>query len=70
MGNHQLQAGSRALLGGVLAGVAPSLGGPLDAPDTTITASGLKIIELEVGSGDEATPGQTVVVHYLSLIHI
>ena len=29
MGNHQLQAGSRALLGGVLAGVAPSLGGPL-----------------------------------------
>ena len=29
MGNHQLQAGSRVLLGGVLAGVAPSLGGPL-----------------------------------------
>ena len=29
MGNHQLHAGSRALLGGVLAGVAPSLGGPL-----------------------------------------
>ncbi|QNI99744.1 apolipoprotein N-acyltransferase [Synechococcus sp. A15-62] len=29
MGNHQLKAGSRALLGGVLAGVAPSLGGPL-----------------------------------------
>jgi FKBP-type peptidyl-prolyl cis-trans isomerase len=43
---------------------ASALGGPLDAPDTTITASGLKIIELEVGSGDEATPGQTVVVHY------
>ena len=29
MGNHQLRAGSRALVGGVLAGVAPSLGGPL-----------------------------------------
>ena len=43
---------------------ASALGGPLDAPDTTITASGLKIIELEVGSGEEATPGQTVVVHY------
>ena len=43
---------------------ASALGGPLDAPDTTITASGLKIIELEVGSGDEATPGQMVVVNY------
>ena len=29
MGNHHLQAGSRALFGGGLAGVAPSLGGPL-----------------------------------------
>ena len=50
---------------------ASALGGPLDAPDTTITASGLKIIELEVGSGDEATPGQTVVVHYpVSYTHL
>ena len=29
MGNQHLQSGSRALFGGVLAGVAPSLGGPL-----------------------------------------
>ena len=29
MGNHQLHPGWRALLGGVLAGVAPSFGGPL-----------------------------------------
>ena len=29
MGNHQLQAGWRALLGGVLAGMSPALGGPL-----------------------------------------
>ena len=43
---------------------ASALGGPLDAPDTTITASGLKITELEVGTGEEATPGQTVVVNY------
>ena len=30
---------------------ASALGGPLDAPDTTITAIGLKITELEVGTG-------------------
>ena len=36
----------------------------VDGPDTTTTASGLRITELEVGSGEEATPGQTVVVHY------
>jgi peptidylprolyl isomerase len=43
---------------------ASSLGGPLDAPDTTITASGLKITDLEVGTGEEAFAGQTVVVNY------
>ena len=43
---------------------ASALGGPLDAPDTQITASGLKITELSVGNGAEASSGQTVVVHY------
>ena len=43
---------------------ASALGGPMDAPDTQITASGLKITELSVGDGAEAASGQTVVVHY------
>ena len=43
---------------------ASALGGPLDAPDTQITASGLKITELKVGDGAEAASGQTVQVHY------
>ena len=43
---------------------ASALGGPLDAPDTQITPSGLKIIELQVGEGAEAASGQTVSVHY------
>jgi peptidylprolyl isomerase len=36
----------------------------MEAPDTRLLASGLKITEIEVGSGDEATAGQTVVVNY------
>ena len=43
---------------------ASALGGPLDAPETTLTASGLSITELEVGDGAVAGPGQTVVVNY------
>ena len=42
---------------------ASALGGPLDAPDTQITASGLKITDLQVGEGAEASSGQTVAVH-------
>ena len=41
-----------------------ALGGPLESADTRITASGLKITELSVGDGAEASAGQTVVVHY------
>ena len=41
-----------------------ALGGPLESADTLITASGLKITELSVGDGAEASAGQTVVVHY------
>ena len=43
---------------------AASLGGPLDAPEPRLTASGLKITDLEVGDGAEAGSGQTVVVNY------
>ena len=43
---------------------ASALGGPMDAPDTRLLPSGLKITEIEVGTGDEATAGQTVVVNY------
>ena len=43
---------------------AAALGGPLDAPDPRITASGLKITDLAVGDGAEANAGQVVVVNY------
>ena len=43
---------------------ASALGGPMEAADTRLLPSGLSITELEVGSGDEATAGQTVVVNY------
>ena len=43
---------------------ASALGGPIEAADTRLTASGLSITELSVGEGAEATAGQTVVVHY------
>ena len=43
---------------------ASALGGPMNADKTQVTASGLRITDLEVGSGAEATAGQTVVVHY------
>jgi FKBP-type peptidyl-prolyl cis-trans isomerase len=36
---------------------------PLSA-QATVTASGLKIIDIKIGSGDEAQNGQTVSVHY------
>ena len=39
---------------------ASALGGPLDAPDTQITASGLKITELKESVKEEAASGQTV----------
>ena len=36
----------------------------MDVEQSQITASGLRIIDLEQGNGAEATAGQTVVVHY------
>ena len=36
----------------------------MDVEHSQITASGLRIIDLEQGNGAEATAGQTVVVHY------
>jgi hypothetical protein len=43
---------------------ADALGGELSAATERTTASGLRITDLEVGTGDEATAGNTVVVHY------
>jgi peptidylprolyl isomerase len=39
-------------------------GPPTVSAEATVTASGLQIIDIEVGSGEEASAGQTVVVHY------
>jgi hypothetical protein len=44
---------------------APDAGGPPPvSAQPTVTASGLQIIEVEVGTGEEAQQGQTVSVHY------
>ncbi len=43
---------------------ASALGGPMSADKAQILASGLRITDIEVGSGPEAVAGQTVVVHY------
>ena len=45
-------------------GGAAALGGALDAPKETVTASGLRITELVIGSGQEAVSGQAVSVNY------
>ncbi len=39
-------------------------GPPPVSAEATVTASGLQIIDIEVGSGEEASAGQTVVVDY------
>ena len=43
---------------------ASALGGAMSADKPQVTASGLRITDLEVGTGAEASSGQTVVVHY------
>jgi hypothetical protein len=43
---------------------AASLGGEITAPKERVTASGLRITDLEEGTGAEAVAGQTVSVHY------
>ena len=43
---------------------ASALGGPMEAEKPQVTASGLKIIDLVVGTGDVASSGQTDAVHY------
>ena len=43
---------------------ASALGGPMEAEKPQVTASGLKITDLVVGTGDEASSGQNVVVNY------
>ena len=39
-------------------------GPPPVSAQATVTASGLKIIEIKIGTGDEVQKGQTVSVHY------
>jgi FKBP-type peptidyl-prolyl cis-trans isomerase len=46
------------------AGAAVEGGPPAVTGEPTVTESGLQIIDIEVGSGEEAMPGQTVEVHY------
>lgn len=43
---------------------ASALGGPMSADKAQILASGLRVTDIEVGTGPEAVAGQTVVVHY------
>jgi FKBP-type peptidyl-prolyl cis-trans isomerases 1 len=43
---------------------ASALGGPMDVEKSRLTASGLRITDVVVGTGAEASPGDTVVVHY------
>ena len=43
---------------------ASALGGAMSADKSQILANGLRITDLEVGTGPEAVAGQTVVVHY------
>ena len=43
---------------------ASALGGPMDVEKSRLTASGLRITDMVVGTGAEASPGDTVVVHY------
>jgi len=40
-----------------------------DQPETITTDSGLKYIDHEVGTGDEAVKGATVVVHYTGWLY-
>jgi peptidylprolyl isomerase len=43
---------------------AADLGGPMDAARERMTDSGLRITDLEEGTGEEAVRGATVTVHY------
>jgi FKBP-type peptidyl-prolyl cis-trans isomerase len=45
----------------------PDTAGKFDAgePQAEVRASGLRIVELEVGRGELAEPGQRVVIHYV-----
>jgi peptidylprolyl isomerase len=45
-------------------GGASALGGAMDAPKENVTASGLRMTDLVVGSGAEAVSGQSVSVNY------
>jgi len=55
---------SAADSGITVAGAAAALGGEITTPAERVTASGLRITDLVVGSGAEAKPGQKVSVNY------
>ena len=46
------------------AGGASALGGSMSAPKEVVTASGLRITDLEIGTGAEAVSGEVVSVNY------
>lgn len=44
------------------------LGGPVEAMSPRLTTSGLRITDLELGNGNEATSGQKVTVNYRGML--
>ncbi len=44
------------------------LGGPMEADQSILTASGLRITDLRIGDGPEATAGQNVSVNYVGTL--
>jgi peptidylprolyl isomerase len=53
-----------------VAGLALAPAAPRAEETTTLTASGLKIVETKEGAGAEAKPGQTVTVHYTGWLYV
>jgi FKBP-type peptidyl-prolyl cis-trans isomerase FkpA len=64
------RAGALAALAAIVAMAGMAAGAaPAGAQPVTSTPSGLKIIELKVGTGASPKPGQTVVVHYTGWLY-
>jgi peptidylprolyl isomerase len=63
------RAGALAALAAIVAMAMAAGTAPAGAQPVTSTPSGLKIIELKVGTGASPKPGQTVVVHYTGWLY-